>query len=189
MLNYCRTITNVPSSAVTNNNNNSKNEQGAGDAAAAEGQDEAQASTSTSNGNNVMQASNYDATKARKSKKRAETEVWQEKILRCLEPVDAPQAETPKKDYIDQALVTLGMQMRENLSNHEILDLIEDIQATVNRACREKRRRIEMANQVSNNSQMYQGAGLGPHGPMALPVSYDEQHQQHQQPQPFFNTF
>ena len=182
-------VTNVPSNAVTNNNNNSKNEQGAGDAAAAEGQDEAQASTLTSNGNNVMQASNYDATKARKSKKRAETEVWQEKIWRYLEPVDAPQAETPKKDYIEQALVTLGMQMRENLSNHEILDLIEDIQGTVNRACREKCRRIEMANQVSNNSQMYQGAGPGPQGPMALPVSYDEQHQQHQQPQPFFNTF
>ena len=128
-------------------------------------------------------------TKARKSKKRAETEVWQENILRCLEPVDAPQAETPKKDYMDQALVTLGMQMRENLSNHEILDLIKDIQATVNRACREKCRRIEMANQVSNNSQMHQGAGPGPQGPMALPVSYDKQYQQHQQPQPFFNTF
>ena len=180
----------MPSNAVTNNNNNSKNEQGAGDAAAAaEGQDEIQPSPSTSNASNVMQASNYDATKARKSKKRAETVVWQEKILRCLEPVDAPQAETPKKDYIDQALVTLGMQMRENLSNHEILDLIEDIQGTVNRACREKCRRIEMANQVSDNSQMYQGAGPGPQGPMALPVSYDKQHQQHQQPQPFFNTF
>ena len=87
----------MPSNAVTSNNNNSNNEQCAGDAAAPEGQDEAQPSTSTSNGKNVMQASNYDATKARKSKKRAETEVWQEKILRCLEPVEAPQAETPKK--------------------------------------------------------------------------------------------
>ena len=125
-------LMNVPSNAVTSNNNNSKNKQGAGDAAAAEGQDEAQPSSSTSNGNNIMQASNYDATKVRKSKKRAETEIWQEKILRCLEPVEVPQAETPNKDYIDQALVTLGMQMRENLSNHEILDLIEDIQATVN---------------------------------------------------------
>ena len=90
-------VKNVPSNAVMSNNNNSKNEQGAGDAAAVEGQDEVQPPTLTSNGNNVMQASNYDATKARKSKKRAETEVWQEKILRCLEPVDAPQAETPKK--------------------------------------------------------------------------------------------
>ena len=73
-------VMNVPSNAVTSNNNNDK--QGAGDVAAPEGQDEAQPSTSTSNGKNVMQASNYDATKARKSKKRAETEVWQEKILR-----------------------------------------------------------------------------------------------------------
>ena len=190
ILNNCRMVMNVPSNAVTTNKNNSENGEGAGDAAAAaEGQDEVQPSTSTSNGNNVMQASNYDATKARKSKKRAETEVWQEKILRCLEPVDVPQAETPKKDYIDQALVTLGMQMRENVSNHEILDLIEDIQVTVNWACREKHRRIEMANQVSNNSQMYQGVGPGPQGPMAVPVTYEEQHQQHQQLQPFFNTF
>ena len=180
---------NVPSNAVTSNNNISNNEQCAGDAAPPEGQDEAQASSSTSNGKNLMQASNYDATKARKSKKRAKPEVWQEKILRCLEPVEAPQAETPKKDYVEQALVTLGMQMRENLSNHEILDLIEDIQATVNWACREKRRRIEMANQVSNNSQMYQGAGPGPQGPMALSVTYEEQHQQHQEAQPVFNTF
>ena len=118
-----------------------------------------------------------------------ETEVWQEKILRCLEPVDVPQPETMKKDYIDQALVTLGMQMRENLSHNEILELIEEIQGTVNWASREKHRRIEMANQVSNNSQMYQGGGPGPQGHMAVPVSYEEQHQQHQQPQPFFNTF
>ena len=182
-------VTNVPSNALTTNKNNCKNDEGAGDAVAAEGQDEVQPSPSTSNASNIMQASNYDATKARKSKKRAETEVWQEKILRCLEPVDVPQAETPKKDYIDQALVTMGIQMRENLSNHEILDLIEDIQATVNWTCREKRRRIEMANQVSNNTQMYQGAGPGPQGPMAVPVTYEEQHQQHQQAQPFFNTF
>ena len=181
---------NVPANAVTSNNNKStKNDEGAGDAAAAEAQDEVQPSTSTSNGKNIMQASNYDATKARKSKKRDKTEVWQEKILRCLEPADVPQPETPKKDNIDQALVTLGMQMRENLSNREILDLIEDIQATVNWACREKRRRIEMANQVSNNSQMYQGAGPGPQGPMAVPITYEEPHQQHQQAQPFFNTF
>ena len=179
---------NVLSNALTSNKNNAKNNQGTGDVAA-EGEDEVQPSTSTSNGNNIMQVSNYDATKARKSKKRAKTEVWQEKILRCLEPVDVPHPETPKKDYIDQALVTLGMQMRENLSNHEILDLIEEIQSTVNWACREKCRRIEMANQVSNNSQMYQGTGPGPHGLMAVPVTYEEQHQQHQESQPFFNTF
>ena len=76
ILNYCRTVTNEPSNAVTSNNNNSKKKQGAGDAAAAERQDEVQPSTSTSNGKNVMQASNYDATKAGKSKKRAKTEVW-----------------------------------------------------------------------------------------------------------------
>ena len=79
------------------------------------------------------------------------------KILRCLEPVEVPKPEpAPKKDFLEQALCTIGMQMRENLSHNEVLDLIEDIQGMVNWACREKRRRIEMANQVSNN-QMYQG--------------------------------
>ena len=97
LINYCRTVMNVPSNAVISNNSNSKNEEGVGDATDAEGQDGPQPSTSTCNGKNVLQASNYDATKARKSRKRAETEVWQDKILRCLEPVDAAQAETPKK--------------------------------------------------------------------------------------------
>ena len=93
------------------------------------------------------------------------------------------QPEPTKKDYIESALYTVSLQMRENLSNNEILDLIEDIQGIVNRACREKCHRIEMANQVSSN-QMYQG----PQGPMAVPVpgNFDEQHQQ---TQPFYNTF
>ena len=114
-----------------------------------------------------------------------DSEVWQDKLLKCLEPVDVP--EPPKKDYIESALVTVALQMKENLSHNEILDLIEDIQGLVNRACREKRRRMDMANQVSNNSnQMYQGAGPGPHGPISVPVNYDDQHQQ---AQPFYNTF
>ena len=100
ILNNCRTVTNVPSNALTTNKNNCKNDEAAGDAAA-EGQDEVQPSPSTSNASNVMQASNYDATKAESPKNRAKTKVWQEKILRCLEPVDVPQVETPKKDYID----------------------------------------------------------------------------------------
>ena len=56
--------------------------------------------------------------------------------------VPKPEA-APKKDFLEQALCTVGMQMRENLSHNEVLDLIEDIQGMVNRACREKRRRIE----------------------------------------------
>ena len=104
--------------------------------------------------------------------------------------MDVP--EPAKKDYIKSALGTVAIQMRENLSNDEILDLIEDIQGIVNRACREKRRRIQMANQVSNNNQIYQGVGPGPQGPMAVPVpvpgsvNFDEQHQQ---PESFYNTF
>ena len=46
-----------------------------------------------------------------------------------------------------------------------------------------------MANQVSNNTQIYQGAGLGPQGLMAVPVSYDEQHQQHQHAAIFLQYF
>ena len=69
--------------------------------------------------------------------------------------MDVPEPEAPKKDYIDRALCTVVLQMRKNLSHNEILEVIEDIQGMVNRACRENRRRIEMANQVSNNSQIY----------------------------------
>ena len=174
-------MTNVPTNAATNIDNNESND-GPVDAEAG-GEDGAQPSTSTENTH--ANASNYDASKARKSKKRADSEVWQEKILRCLEPVEVPKPEpAPKKDFLEQALCTVGMQMRENLSHNEVLDLIEDIQGMVNRACREKRRRIEMANQVSNN-QMYQGP-QGPQGPMAVPVNFENQ-QQHQQS--FYNTF
>ena len=150
-------MTNVPTNAATNIDNNENND-GPVDAEAG-GEDGAQPSTSTENAH--ANASNYDASKARKSKKRADSEVWQEKILRCLEPVEVPKPEAAnKKDFLEQGLCTVGMQMRENLSHNEVLDLIEDIQGMVN--CREKRRRIEMANQVSNN-QMYQGP-QGPQG-------------------------
>ena len=174
-----RTVTNVPQRVKNDNDNaNEGGAGGAGDAA----QEEVRPSTSTSTSN----ADNYDATKARKSKRKSEGEGWQDKILKCLEPVDVP--ETPKKDYLDAALEAVSLQMKENLSNNEMLDLIEDIQNMVNRACREKWRRLEMANQVSNNTsnnQMFQGPG--PQGPMALQVNYDDQ--QHQQQQPFYNTF
>ena len=169
--------------ASDNNDNCNANQGGAGDAT--EVQDDARPSTSTTN---VLNAENYDATKARKSKKRTETEVWQDKILKCLEPVDVSHAQPIKKEYIDSALETIALQMKQNLPNNEILDLVEDIQGMVNRACREKRRRIDMANQVSNNTQMYQVPG--PQGPMAVPVGFDEQNQnQQQQQQPFYNSF
>ena len=170
----------MPQGAASDNNNNGNaNQGGAGDAT--EVQDDAQPSTSTTN---VLNAENYDAAKARKSKKRTETEVWQDKILKCLEPVDVPQAQPIKKEYVDSAFETIALQMKQNLSNNEILDLVEDIQGMVNRACREKQRRIDMANQVSNNMQMYQGPG--PQGPTTVPVSFDEQNQQQQ---PFYNPF
>ena len=174
-------MTNVPTNATNIDNNENNASDGAVDAEAG-GEDGAQPSTSTENAH--ANASNYDVSKARKSKKRADSEVWQEKILRCLEPVEVPKPEAPKKDFVEQALCTVGMQMRENLSHNEVLDLIEDIQGMVNWACREKRRRIEMANQVSNN-QMYQGP-QGPPGLMVVPVNFEDQ-QQHQQP--FYNTF
>ena len=172
----------MPTNAATNIDNENNANDGPVDAEAG-GEDGAQPSTSTENAH--ANASNCDVSKARKSKKRADSEVWQEKILRCLEPVEVPKPEAdPKKDFVEKALCTVGIQMRENLSHNEVLDLIEDIQGMVNWAYREKRRRIEMANQVSNN-QMYQGP-QGPHGPMAVPVNFEDQ-QQHQQS--FYNTF
>ena len=50
-----------------------------------------EAQPSTLKGDTAANASNYDAAKARKSKKRTDSEVWQEKLLRCLEPVDVQQ--------------------------------------------------------------------------------------------------
>ena len=143
-------VMNVPANAVKNNNNNN-NDQAGGDAPPVERGQDAEPQSSTSKGE-TSNASNYDATKARKSKRKSDSEVWQDNILRCLKPVDVP--EPAKKDYIEPALGTVASQMKENLSHNEILDLIEDIQGMVNRACREKCRRIEMANQVSNNNQI-----------------------------------
>ena len=80
---------------------------------------------------------------------------------------------SPKRDYIDTALEFVCIQMKDNLSKNEILDLVKDIQNTINRACREKWIKIDMANQVSNNTQMYQGPG--PQGPLAFPVTYNDQ--------------
>ena len=105
---------------MTNNTNNNNDNQAVGDAALVQGPHDAQPSTSNGNTVHPTNASNYDASKARKSKKRVETEVWQEKLLRCLEPADVPQPQAAKKDYIDQGLTTVGLHMRENLSHNEI---------------------------------------------------------------------
>ena len=78
---------------MKNNNNNEGNEAG-GDATAVQGGQDAEPEASASKGN--ANASNYDATKVRKSKRRTDSEVWQDKILKCLEPVDVP--EPAKKD-------------------------------------------------------------------------------------------
>ena len=97
--------------ASDNNDNGNANQGGAGDGT--EVQDDVRPSTSTTN---VLNAENYDATKARKSKKSTETEVWQDKILKCLEPVDVPQAQPIKKEYLDSAFETIALQMKQNLT-------------------------------------------------------------------------
>ena len=75
---HIRTVTNVPANAAMTNNNKNNNEgnQAAGDAAPVEGPEATQLSTSNANGNNAANAGNYDVSKARKSMKRVETEVW-----------------------------------------------------------------------------------------------------------------
>ena len=95
---------------------------------------------STSNGSN-----GYDASKSRKKCKDKESEPWQEKVLKFLEPVDvAPVAPPPKKDYIDVALEAISVQCKENLNKNEILDVVDDIQQLVSRVCRDKRRREQL---------------------------------------------
>ena len=88
-----------------------------------------------------------------KKRKDKESEPWQEKVLKFLEPVDvAPVAPPPKKDYIDVALEAISVQCKENLNKNEILDVVDDIQQLVSRVCRDKRRREQLQRNPTTTS-------------------------------------
>ena len=134
--------------------------------------------------------STYDARTARKTAKR-KNEEFQEKLLNAITapPPASVEAPEPEQDYIDLAFAAIIKKMKKTLNDNEIMDAVEEVELVINRICREKRRRVafqqapastknifEMLQPVSTNQQM----GIGPTGPTAVPVSYnDDQFPQH----------
>ena len=72
--------------------------------------------------------------------------MFQQKVLKTLEQPH-PAEPTEPEEYVDLALAAISRKMKDTLSKNEIMDLVEDIQQIVNRACREKRRRMELVTQ------------------------------------------
>ena len=92
--------------------------------------------------------------------------------------VGLPPPPPPKREYLDVALEAMAFKIREVLSKEEIIDVVEDLENLVSRACREKRHWIEMVKNPAvpaqhplqeAQAQMY----AGPQGPMAVPVPYN----------------
>ena len=105
-------------------------------------------------------------------------ENFQNRLLKTLEgPGPNEPAVVEKQEYVDVAFAAIAMKMKSTLSQNEIMDLVEDIQQLVNRACREKRRRMDLTAQqppppppviASTSTEMMYG---GPQAPMAHPVA------------------
>ena len=160
--------------------------------AGTEGGGDAATSTSTSenpegNANETANAQSYDAKRSRNtsssSKRRQEMENFQNRLLKTLEgPGPGPNEPgvVEKQEYVDVAFAAIAMKMKSTLSQNEIMDLVEDIQQLVNRACREKRRRMDLTAQqppppppviASTSTETMYGGPPGPQGPMAHPVA------------------
>ena len=177
MFNY-RTTTNVPTQRNPQQQDNGDADTGAGGAAKDGG---------GGAGDNMEQgqsAQNYDARKAKnaKSKRREDIDNFQAKILKTLEnPIETTASAEPQ-DYVDLAFTAIVRKMKDTLNKNEIMDVVEEIEAIVNRACREKRRRMDLTGQqapppppvtASTSTDTLFGGGPGPQGPMAIPA-YNE---------------
>ena len=177
MFNY-RTTTNVPTQRNPEQQDNGDADTGAGGAAEAGG---GGAGDNTEQG---QSAQNYDARKAKnaKSKRREEIDNFQAKILKTLENPIETAAPAEPQDYVDLAFTAMARKMKDTLNKNEIMDVVEEIEAIVNRACREKRRRMDLTGQqapppppvtASTSTDTLFGGGPGPQGPMAIPA-YNE---------------
>ena len=167
-------MTNVPTQRNPQQQDNGDADTGAGGAAEAGGA-----------GDNMEQgqsAQNYDARKAKnaKSKRREEIDNFQAKILKTLENPIETAAPAEPQDYVDLAFTAIARKMKDTLNKNEIMDVVEDIEAIVNRACREKRRRMDLTGlqappppPVTASTSTDTVFGGGPQGPMAIPV-YNE---------------
>ena len=193
----CRTVTNhkrkatnaasTAPAAGNNTNNNNENEPGTSGGPATDGDQD----DPPEEGHTV---DNYDSRQARKrnTKKKEQLDLFQERVIKALEPQPQPEqvAVPVKREYLDVALEAMSFKMREVLSSAEIMDLVEDLEQLVNRACREKRRRMEMvANpplpaQPPLQDQMYTG---GPTGPMAVPVQFQGNNTNNNEAGGYFN--
>ena len=167
---------NVPTQRNLQQQDNGDADTGAGGAAEAGG---------GGAGDNIKQgqsAQNYDARKAKnaKSKRREEFDNFQAKILKTLENPIETAAPAEPQDYVDLAFTAISRKMKDTLNKNEIMDVVEE--AIVNRACREKRRRMDLTGQqapppppvtASMSTDNLFGGGPGPQGPMAIPA-YNE---------------
>ena len=94
--------------------------------------------------------------------------------------MEAPELE---QEYIDLAFAAIIKKMKKTLNDNEIMDAVEEVELVINHICREKRRRVafqlapastknifQMLQPVSTNQQM----GIGPTGPTAVPVNYND---------------
>ena len=106
---------------------------------------------------------------------------FQAKILKTLEnPIEtAAPAPAEPRDYVDLAFTAISHKMKDTLNKNEIIDVVEEIEAIVNRACREKRRWMDLTGQqalppppvtASMSTDNLSGGGPGPEGPMAIPA-------------------
>ena len=103
--------------------------------------------------------------------------MFQQKVLKTLVHPH-PAEPTEPEEYVDLALAAISRKMKDTLSKNEIMDLVEDIQQIVNRACREKRRRMELVTQnppatppvTPHTSTDTMFGGPGPQGPLVLQV-------------------
>ena len=134
---FYRTTTNVP----RRNNQNDEGANGdtdAGGAGGGAGGDNQQGQNDPN-----TNAHNYDAHTSKNQsrsavKLREEIQMFQQKVLKTLEQPH-PAEPTEPEEYVDLALAAISRKMKDTLSKNEIMDLVEDIQQIVNRACREKR--------------------------------------------------
>ena len=189
---FYRTMTNVPKQSNNNQGNADVTTEANGDAPEnVEG--------------TVSNAQNYDAKKSQKSstgERQQEMENFQQKLLKTLESPGEPE----KQEYVDLALSAIALKMKSTLSQHEIMDLVEDIEMIMNRTFREKRRRMQASENPpppppvvpstsTDSNNIYNGpppppvvpsmstdnnniyTGPGPQGPMAHVIQYTEEPQ------------
>ena len=175
-----RTVTNIAkkSSADAGRNANKENEASTSGCAGGGAGEVEKERLETEEAHN---ADNYDARQARKcTKKKDQVDAFQEQLLKAIE-VPQPQVDVgpppppAKHEYLDVALEAMAFKMREVLSKEEIIDVVEDLENLVSRACRDKRHRMEMvknpavpAQHPLQEAQMY----AGPQRPLAVSVPY-----------------